>query len=332
MWHDALRNRISTPEELAAALHLSDRMKNSMRRAAERFPIAIPLYYLNLIDPLNPKDPIRRQIAPSPNEMFILPGESADPLRETSFQPEPGLVHKYRNRALIQVTSQCAVHCRFCFRKHAPASTGNLSESRLKSIIAYIEKRKFIREIILSGGDPLMLDDAELANIIQRLQAIRSLEILRIHTRMPVVLPERITDALIYALKGKLTCWIVTHFNHPREINRESISATAKFVDAGIPMLNQTVLLRGVNDHLKILADLCNSLVRIRIKPYYMHVLDPAPGTSHFRISENDAILIAAGLSSKVSGYAAPLLAKDIPGLPGKKILFPDCSRLEGRL
>jgi lysine 2,3-aminomutase len=322
MWNDELTNSIRSPEAAAALLHLSGRSLKAIGRAAEQFPIIITPYYFDLIDPSNPKDPIRRQVIPSPGELWIMPGETRDPLNESSFSPEPGLIQKYRNRVLVQITGRCAVHCRFCFRKHLKNTQSDLSLDDIIRIANYIRRRKAVQEIILSGGDPLMADDAYLDRVIGVFSELPYIEILRIHTRMPVVLPQRITSDLIQLLKRRFTPWIVTHFNHPRELTSEAIDACSRLIDNGIPVLNQSVLLRGINDNVKTLTDLCSSLVRSRIKPYYLHLLDPAPGTFHFRVSNGEAVRMVAEMQSRLAGYAIPLLVKDSPGAVGKRPVF----------
>jgi lysine 2,3-aminomutase len=320
MWQDELKDCIRSIDQIDAELSLGPRRRKSIISAAARFPIVITKYYWNLVDLSDPRDPIRRQIIPSPSEQWIVPGEHLDPLKEKFYSPEAGLIHKYRNRALVLLTSCCAVHCRFCFRKHFKQNNEpeQLTPEQIERIIRYLQKRRAIKEIVISGGDPLMLADEELGSFIERLNSIPHLEIVRIHTRMPVVLPSRITPELIQTLKSRLTCWIVTHFNHPNELSPDSIEACARFTDNGIPVLNQTVLLRGINDEVKVLVDLNQSMIRHRIRPYYLHVLDPVPGTSHFRVDIKDAVQIINSVSGHLSGYAVPILVQDRPGQSGK--------------
>lgn len=315
MWREQIQQSITDVDDAAQRLKLSPRVANAMARAAERFPIRITPYYFNLIDPDNPKDPVRRMVLPSPAELWRSPGESSDPLEECRFSPIPGLIHKYRNRVLILTTSTCAVHCRFCFRAHSGVNTdGTMSAAQLDRILHYIRKRRAIQEVVLSGGDPLMLSDDELSVLIDLISGIDHVELIRIHTRVPAVLPQRITPTLASLLRSKIPLWVVTHFNHACEMTSEASTHCALLVDAGIPLLNQSVLLRGINDSTRGIAELSMALVRNRIKPYYMHLLDIVSGTSHYSVSEFDARVMMSELSERLSGYAIPQFVREIPG------------------
>jgi EF-P beta-lysylation protein EpmB len=321
-WKNQLTRSISTVEDLSERLDLSDRASKSLVRAAARFPIKISPYYFDLIDPDNIKDPIRRQVVPTPSELWRMPGEKPDPLKEKDYSPLTGLIHKYRNRVLITATSECAVHCRFCFRKHTKnLIKGYLSSDDLEKIYNYIERRRSIHEAILSGGDPLILSDDQINQILSRLALIKNISVIRIHTRIPAVLPSRITDSLASILSNYKPCWLVAHFNHPTEMTQAASESLNRLSRAGVALLNQTVLLHGVNDSVKTLTDLSYELIRCRVAPYYLHLLDPVPGASHFRISNQDALHLLHELQIRLPGYAVPRLVQEIAGDLSKRII-----------
>jgi len=325
MWRNALNLCITDPVELADKLGLDlDNLQDHMK-ASQRYPLRITPHYFNLVKRGDPNDPILRQILPAPGELVSGPHETPDPVSESQFCPVPGLIHRYSHRALLLVTGECAVHCRFCFRKSKRRCNGELSEPHYfnfrDGILDYLRKNPEIYEVILSGGDPLMMDDVELRAVFRDLLAIPHIEIIRIHTRIPVVLPARITHPFVKIFENIPTCWMVTHFNHPQEFSEDSTCACLKLIESGIPILNQTVLLKGVNDSVDVLESLCRSLIRRKIKPYYVHILDPAYGTSHFHIPQDQAVKLIQNLQSRLPGYALPRLAVDIPGTDGKTLL-----------
>ncbi len=322
MWREQIDGSIRDVRDAAQRLRLPPRVESGMARAATRYPILVTPYYFGLIDPENPRDPIRRMVLPSPAELWHGRDEIADPLEECRFCPASGLIHKYRNRVLILVTSVCAVHCRFCFRAHSGVTPSDgLSAAQFDRILGYIRKRRGIQEVILSGGDPLMMDDEELGVLIDLISGIDHVEVIRIHTRMPAVLPQRLTAGLAGILRRGKPVWVVAHFNHAVEMTGEAERGCAVLIDAGIPMLNQAVLLRGVNDSTRALMDLSGALVRNRIKPYYLHQLDKVAGAGHFAVDDMNARIMVSELAEKVSGYAVPTLVREIPGRSCKTVL-----------
>ncbi len=292
-----------------------------IRKAQDSFPFLAPTHYMSLIDPDDPADPLRRQIIPDPMESVIHAGESADVLDEQRYSPVPGLIHKYRSRVLILLTHRCAVHCRYCFRKNSPLVIPDPQQQQLKEVFQYIKKTTHIRETILSGGDPCVLSTGFLREVLDTLSRIPHIDIIRIHSRIPVVDPERITGELVSALRCEKPVWFVTHFNHPREICAQSSAACRRLLRAGIPVLNQSVLLKGINDDAKILASLSWKLIQSCVQPYYLHLLDAAPGTSHFHVEKSVGLKIVRELAGELPGYAVPRLVKDIPGRKAKTVV-----------
>lgn len=318
-WQEQLRDSITDPAQLAARFGLDPA---SLREVAARYPLRITPYYLNLIEA--PDDPIWRQCVPDPRELDAA-GLPADPLAEERLAPVPGLVHRYPDRALLLACGECAVYCRFCTRKRqvgcgAMAAAG----SRLEAALAYIATTPTIREVILSGGDPLLLPDAALDDLLGRLRAIPHVRTLRIHSRVPATLPQRITPQLCSVLRRYHPLWLNTHFNHPRELAPEAADACALLADAGIPLGNQTVLLVGVNDAAPVLAELCTGLIELRVRPYYLHHLDLTAGTAHFRTAVEAGLALVEELRGTVPGLAIPQYVIDTPGGRGKVPLLPN--------
>jgi lysine 2,3-aminomutase len=279
-----------------------------------------------LMDPSDPADPIARQFVPTEAELVPAPGESADPIGDEAHSPVPGIVHRYPDRVLLKVTHSCAVYCRFCFRREVvgPGGAQALSPAALDAALAYIAAHPAIWEVILTGGDPLMLSPRRMADVMRRLAAIDHVRIVRFHTRVPVVDPERVTDALVDAMlaSGKTT-WLAVHANHPREFTPAARAACDRLLAAGIPLVGQTVLLRGVNDDPATLEALMRGFVEARIKPYYLHHGDFAPGTGHFRLSLAEGQALVKSLRGRVSGLAQPTYVLDIPGGHGKVPVGP---------
>jgi lysine 2,3-aminomutase len=288
---------------------------------AQTYAIAVTPTMAELIDPGDPDDPIARQFIPDPRELAPEPTELADPIGDALASPVEGIVHRYPDRVLLKLLHVCAVYCRFCFRRETigPASPTHLSAAALDRALAYIAEHDEIWEVILTGGDPLVLSTRRLSDIFARLQAIAHVRVLRIHTRVPVVEPQRVNDELVAALRdcGK-TLYVVLHANHPRELTTVARAACARLIDAGIPMLSQSVLLRGVNDNVETLAQLLRTLVELRIKPYYLHHPDLARGTGHFRLSIEEGRRLVAALHGRLSGLCQPRYVLDIPGGFGK--------------
>jgi lysine 2,3-aminomutase len=293
---------------------------------AARYAVAITADMVRLIDRSDPADPIARQFVPDVRELQQLPQERADPLGEAQLSPVPGLVHRYPDRVLLKLTHVCPVYCRFCFRREVvgPGGPQALSGAALDAALAYIAGVPGIWEVILTGGDPFMLSPRRIAEVTGRLGEIAHVKVLRWHTRVPAVEPARVTPELVWALKlESKTVYVALHANHPRELTPAARAACARIVDAGIPLLSQTVLLRGVNDDAETLVALMRGFVEARVKPYYLHHLDLAPGTSHFRtgIAEGQALMRA--LRGRLSGIAQPTYVLDIPGGHGKVPIGP---------
>lgn len=270
-----------------------------------------------------PGDPVGRQVLPSPDEAVIRPEELHDPIGDRAHEPVPGLTHRYPDRAILHLTQTCAVYCRFCFRRETVGAAGTLPDAALEAIYAHLAATPAIREVILTGGDPMVLSARRLGAVVARLAGLGTLDAIRIHTRVPVVAPERITPAMIRALKGPVPVWLVVHTNHVQELGEPARGALGRLADAGVPLLSQTVLLRGVNDSAGALEDLFRALYRLRVKPYYLHHCDLARGAGHFRTTIAAGQAIMAQLRGRVSGAALPTYVLDIPGGFGKVPVGP---------
>ncbi|MFW5786093.1 MAG: KamA family radical SAM protein [bacterium] len=285
-----------------------------------RLPTGVTKYYASLAEREDPaRDPIAAQFIPRPEETLVLPYETADPLADNRYRVTARLIHHYRDRALLLVNDRCATYCRHCFRRHFTGhGTGRITEDELAAAVSYLRSHPAVQEILLSGGDPLMLRDAHLGHIISALRAVRQDYIIRIATRVPVVQPRRITDGLVDRLSGGGATWIVTQVNHPREMTALFDQAIGRFVDRGLPVLNQAVLLRGVNDAADTLEALFRGLLRRRVKPYYLFQGDLAGGTAHFRTTIDEGLELMRILRTRLSGMAIPTYAVDLPGGGGK--------------
>jgi len=318
-WQKSLQQSITTPEQLNQYFPVDI---PALERVTARFSMQITPYYLGLIR--EPGDAIWRQCVPDESEL-VDDGLLLDPLHEEALSPVPGVVHRYPDRVLFLVAGTCAVYCRFCTRKRrVGCSDGRVTFNDVRNGIDYIAATPSIREVILSGGDPLLMHDMLLKDMLDRLRAIPHVEIIRLHTRLPVTLPERITEKLCALLRRYQPLFLNTHFNHPRELTREAAEACAMLADSGIPLGNQTVLMKGVNDRAEILAELFRCLLQMRVRPYYLHHLDLCAGTSHFRTSIEAGLQIMAQLRGQVSGMAIPQYVVDLPGGRGKIPLVPD--------
>lgn len=293
----------------------------ALERVAARYAVAITPAMRELIDPGDPCDPIARQFVPDPAELEVAAGELADPIGDAAHSPVEGIVHRYPDRVLLTPVHLCPVYCRFCFRRErvGPGATALLSETALATALDYIAAHPEIWEVILSGGDPLILSQRRLRAMLEALGAIEHVKVVRFHTRVPVVAPERVTPALARTLRvaGKAS-YVVLHANHPRELSEAARAACGRIVDAGVPMLSQSVLLRGVNDDPTVLAALMRAFVEARIKPYYLHHLDPAPGTGHFRTSIVHGQALVRSLRGHHSGLCQPTYVLDLPNGHGK--------------
>ncbi|MFG1241682.1 lysine-2,3-aminomutase-like protein [Xanthobacter sp. V7C-4] len=313
-------------DDLVAAGLADARDRDALARVAERYAVAVTPTLVDAIDRTDPADPIARQFVPHPAELEVRPEELADPIGDEAHSPVPGIVHRYRDRALLKIVGVCAVYCRFCFRREmvGPGAASTLSPEALEWAFAYLSAHPEIWEVILTGGDPFMLSPRRMGEVMARLAAIPHVKIVRFHTRVPIAAPERVSDALIAALKAPgLTSYVAVHVNHARELTPDARSALARMADAGIPLLSQSVLLRGVNDEADTLAALFRSLVECRVKPYYLHHPDLAPGTAHFRLDIARGQELMRALRGRLSGIALPTYVLDIPGGAGKVPLTP---------
>ncbi len=313
------------PAELAAAGLVPPTALPDLERVAASFAVAVTPAMAELIDPTDPADPIARQFVPDARELEVRDGELADPIGDGPHSPVKGIVHRYRDRVLLKLVAACPVYCRFCFRREmvGPGADG-LSPAELDAAIAYIAGNPDIWEVILTGGDPLVASPRRLAEVVARLDVIPHVEVVRIHTRVPVVDPDRVTPDLVAALKApRVATWVMLHSNHWREITDEARAAIGRIVDAGMPMLAQTVLLRGVNDDAGTLARTFRALVAARVKPHYLHHGDLAKGTAHFRTTIAEGQALMRELRGDVSGLCQPTYMLDIPGGHGKVPLTP---------
>ena len=310
---------------MGAAERDTDGTIAALKQVAAQFAVAVTPHLQSLIDPADAKDPIARQFLPDAAELVTLPHEREDPIGDTAHSPVAGIVHRYPDRALLKLVNVCPVYCRFCFRREmvGPGSRG-LSAEQLDAAIDYIAQHPAIWEVILTGGDPLIVSPRRLKDVIAKLNAIPHLGVIRIHSRVPVVDPARITDEMADALKSSdKAVWLLLHANHAREFVPESVAAIRKLVDAGVPMLGQSVLLKGVNDSAAVLTDLFRAMVQNRIKPHYLHHGDLARGTSHFRVSLEEGQNLMRRLRGHVSGLLQPTYILDIPGGHGKVPVGP---------
>lgn len=325
-WRWQLQNAVRSADELARVLELSDDEREGARLAEQSgFPIAITPYYLSLCERANPDCPIRRQVVPRAAEARLVHGDLRDPLGEEAHEVAPELVQRYPDRALLLVTDRCAVYCRFCTRSRMVGQGGGArSEQRLEPAFQYLAAHPEVRDVIVSGGDPVALSTDRLLRILARLRQIPSVETIRLATRVPVALPQRITDELLTALKPFHPLWVMTHFNHPRELAEPARAALTRLADAGFPVMNQTVMLRGVNDDPALLSELFRGLVRLRARPYYLLQADPVRGTGHLRTALARSIAIYEQLQGRLSGIALPKLIVDTPGGFGKVPVNPE--------
>ncbi|MBQ6726063.1 MAG: lysine 2,3-aminomutase [Bacteroidales bacterium] len=324
-WKWQVKNRIETLEDLNKYINLTAEEQEGVRKSLETLRMAITPYYLSLIDPNDPNDPVRRQAIPTAAETHISPADLTDPLHEDEDSPVPGLTHRYPDRVLFLITDMCSMYCRHCTRRRFAGQNDCESPSeRIQKCIDYIAKTPTVRDVLLSGGDALMVSDKMLESIIQRLRAIPHVEIIRLGSRTPVVCPQRITDDLVNMLKKYHPIWLNTHFNHPNEMTPEASAALAKLADAGIPLGNQSVLLRGVNDCVHIMKRLVHLLVKNRVRPYYIYQCDLSMGLEHFRTPVSKGIEIIENLRGHTSGYAVPTFVVDAPGGGGKTPVMPN--------
>ena len=317
---------LRTPADLLHAGLVTAEALPALTRVAERYAVAVTPAIATLIDPADPYDPIARQFLPQPFELHATPDERADPIGDAAHSPVPGVVHRYEDRVLLKLTHTCATYCRFCFRREVvgPGGGGELTGGALEAALAYIAADPAIWEVILTGGDPLVLSARRLAEVMTRLEAIDHVKVARLHTRVPAVDPGAVTPERVAALKGRRTAvYVVLHANHPRELTPAARTACASLVDAGLPMLSQSVLLKGVNDDPATLEALMRAFVETRIKPYYLHHADLAPGTAPFRTTLQEGQTLMRGMRGRVSGLCQPTYVLDIPGGYGKAPVGP---------
>ncbi len=314
-WQKALQQAVRDPAELLRLLQLPESLLPAARAAAERFPLRVPRGFVARMRPGDPDDPLLRQVLPLDAERQSHPGFVADPVGDGAARRAPGLLHKYRGRALLIASGTCAVHCRYCFRRHYPYG----EDRQLDAALEHLARDAAIREVILSGGDPLSLSDTRLAALLDRLEALPRLRRLRIHTRQPVVLPERITPALCDRLRrSRLPVAVVIHANHGNEIDGTVRAALAGLRAAGVTLLNQSVLLRGVNDDATVLAELAEILFDAGTLPYYLHQLDPVAGAAHFAVDDTTARRLLETLRRRLPGYLVPRLVREVAGEDAK--------------
>jgi len=324
-WLWQVQNRIETVEELKSYLPLTIEEEAGAKKALKSLRMAITPYYLTLMDMNDHLDPVRIQAVPSAMEIMTADADLMDPLHEDEDSPVPGLTHRYPDRVLLLITDQCSMYCRHCTRRRFAGQTDNaMSTSRIDAAIDYIRNTPQVRDVLLSGGDALLMSDIRLEAIIKKLREIPHVDIIRIGTRVPVVMPQRITDDLVNMLKKYHPIWLNTHFNHPSEITKESREACERMANAGIPLGNQSVLLKGVNDCVHVMKNLVQGLVRMRVRPYYIYQCDLSIGLEHFRTPVSKGIEIIEGLRGHTSGFSVPTFVVDAPGGGGKIPVMPN--------
>jgi lysine 2,3-aminomutase len=325
-WRWQLRHAVGSYEDLAAALPLTGNERAGVERAASQgLPVRITPYYLSLVDRGDPDCPIRRQCVPDVREADEVPGDLADPLGEVAHEVAPHLVQRYPDRVLLLATDHCAVYCRFCTRSRiVGGGDGAVPLASLAPALSWLRAHPEVRDVIVSGGDPLSMATERIVRLVAAVRSVPSIETLRLATRVPVTLPMRITRELLRALRPYHPLWVMTHFNHPKELTRESTAACERMADAGFPVMNQTVLLAGINDTPAVLEELFRGLVRARVRPYYLLQADPVRGTGHLRTPLARGVELMERLQGRLTGIALPRLICDTPGGRGKVPLGPD--------
>lgn len=324
-WRWQSRNRIRTLSQLERMLVLSHEERQALLQGGSMLPVGITPYYMSLLDPANPQQPLRRTVVPVTDEFTRTEGEADDPLGEDGHSPVPGLVHRYPDRVLLLAHDFCSTYCRYCTRSRVVGHGEILpNESRLVKAFEYIRQTPAIRDVLISGGDPLALNDNKLDWILGELRAIPHVEFVRIGTKMPAVLPQRITPQLCRVLRKYHPLWMSVHFLHPEECTPEAHYACSRLADAGIPLGAQTVLLKGVNDDVPTMKELMHKLLLMRVRPYYLYQCDPISGSSHFRTTVQKGLEIIEGLRGHTTGYAVPTYVVDAPGGGGKIPLLPN--------
>jgi lysine 2,3-aminomutase len=324
-WRWQARHMVGTLEALSSRIVLSPEEREGVAATAKIFRLGITPYYLALIDPQHPLCPIRRQAIPLPDEARVRPGELRDPLGEDKTRPTPAIVHRYPDRVLLLATDRCTVYCRHCTRRRLTGGgEGELDKAALREAVAYLRGHPEVRDVLISGGDPLLLSDARLEDLLEQVASVPSVEMIRIGTRIPVTCPMRVTPELARLLRRFAPLFVVTHFNHPRELTAEAAHACEILVDSGVPVENQSVLLRRLNSSARTILDLNQRLLRLRVRPYYLHQGDVAEGIEHLRTPLSKGLEILEAMRGHTTGLAVPHLAVDLPGGGGKVTMQPD--------
>jgi len=322
-WTEELKQAVSNPLELCQQLNINPQQLpggiEGLKKGQQLFKTLVPQPFIKLMQQGNPLDPLLLQVLPLGAESQAATGFVTDPLQESKYNPLPGLIHKYTSRVLLTTSGACAVNCRYCFRRHFPYAQNSLSSSGGQAILDYLQKHPKVNEVIFSGGDPLATPDKRLAARVKQLESLPQLKRLRIHTRLPVVIPSRInTEFLSWVAATRLKVMMVLHINHPQEIGAELIQALGLLKQAGVLLLNQSVLLKDINDQANILAELSEALFEQNIQPYYLHTLDPVAGAAHFAIDDKKARQIYAELLAELPGFLVPKLVREYPNQPAK--------------
>ncbi len=324
-WKWQIRNRLTHKEHFQEYIQLTDNEIKGFDIAQNKLSVSVTPYFFNLIDPNNPNCPIRKQIIPTGSESIISDGEFSDPVGEENTMPVPGIVHRYPDRVLFLVTSTCASYCRYCTRSRLVSNAQNYDfHPSLEAGFEYIENNNSIRDVLISGGDPLLLSDNKIHYILNRLRKIDHIEFVRIGSRIPVFLPQRITDNLLSIFKEQENLWVSIHVNHPQECTEELYNTCRKLVCSGIPLGNQTVLLKGINDKTNIMKSLIHRLMMMKVKPYYLYQCDLIEGSAHFRTDPSVGLKIISELRGYTTGYSIPQFVIDAPGGGGKIPINPD--------
>jgi len=323
-WKWQLRNAYTSIDDLKKIMKLSDKELMAINNLKGRLPIRITPYFASLIYNTKFSHPLRRNVIPVVEELLQYSAEHSDPLHEKSFSPVKGIVHRYPDRVLFTVTQVCSNYCRYCTRSHSVGKLDKLGKADFEKAFSYIAAHKEVRDVLISGGDPLTLSDESLDYILSNVRKTEHVEIIRIGTRVPVVLPQRITDSLISILRKYHPLLISLHFSHPAEITDECAKACIKLADGGFPLGSQTVLLKGINDSIPVMTELMHKLLRIRVRPYYLYQCDLIPGSGHFRTTVKKGLEIIKGMRGFTSGYAVPTFVVDAPGGGGKIPLLPN--------
>lgn len=321
-WQEVLSDMVTDPQELLDILNLDRQQTGLSLEALSDFPLRVPRPYLSRIEVGNPQDPLLLQVLPNTKENDHYPGFATDPLGENAANPKPGLLHKYQGRVLLIPTSSCAIHCRYCFRRHFPYESNRLNKKQWQDSLQYIADDPSIQEVILSGGDPLTMSDKHLKWLIDALNDIPHLRRLRIHTRLPIMIPQRINTELCHLLaQQRLQTILVLHSNHAQEFDNEVDAACLRLKKADVHLLNQSVLLKGINDSSAVLVDLSERLLQAGVLPYYLHLLDKVEGAGHFNITEKSALKLMQDCQKQLPGYLLPRLVREIAGQASKTLI-----------